>query len=134
LRARVHVAAAFLALRSIFCLVSCGGSEDEEGRTTTVPGDAPVRIAGDDYSFDPETVIVTGGATDLELEFVNEGSLAHNVRVFQGDRELGGSPTFGGGQARGGRVTLPGPGEYELICTVGNHKELGMTGALELRK
>jgi plastocyanin len=127
--------AAFLALLAALCLASCrGGDDDAEGRTATVPGDAPVRIAGDEYSFDPETVVVTGGTTNLELEFANAGSLAHNVRVFQGDSELGGSPTFGGGQTRAGRVTLPGPGEYELVCTVGNHEELGMTGRLELRE
>jgi plastocyanin len=127
--------AAFLALLGALCLASCGGGDEgEEGRTATLPGNAPVRIAGDEYSFDPETVIVTGGSTSFELEFANEGSLAHNVRVFQGDRELGGSPTFGGGQTRAARVMLPGPGEYELVCTVGNHEELGMTGTLELRE
>jgi plastocyanin len=130
----LRASAAFLALFGVVFLASCGDDDSGGGRTATVPGDSPVRIVGNEYSFDPETVIVTGGATRLELEFANEGSLAHNVRVFRGERELGGSPTFGGGQTRTGRVMLPGPGEYELICTVGNHQELGMTGALELRE
>ncbi len=122
--------AAVLALAALFVPACGGGDGDGGGRSVTVPGDAPVEISGDEYDFDPQHVTVTGAPTTLTIRFRNTGSIAHNVRVFQGDDELGGSPTFGGGQTREGTVNLPGPGEYRLVCTVGNHEDLGMTGTL----
>jgi plastocyanin len=116
----------------------CGGEDEQPGRTVTVPAGQTIRVVGDEYRFDPETVVVEGAAgggrpAEVRLELVNEGALAHNLRVFDGDRELGGTPTFqGGGKTRDGAVRLE-PGTYELICTVGNHEELGMTGRLEVR-
>ena len=62
----------------------------------------------------------------------NRGSLAHNLKVFDGETELGGTPTFPGGREESGTVELE-PGEYRMVCTVGDHEELGMTGTLEVR-
>ena len=118
-----------LAFAAVFVL-ACGDDDDEGGRSATVPGDQVVRISGNEYSFDPENLTVIGAPTTLEVEFENEGSLAHNVRIFKGDDEIGGSSTFGGGQTRTGEVALPGTGEYRLVCTVGNHEDLGMKGTL----
>ena len=118
------------------CLAAgCGGEEEpaDKGRTVTVPVDRGVRIVGRDYSFDPATVVTTGGGGDLRITLDNRGSLAHNVKVFQGERDLGGSPTFAGGDTRTGSARVA-PGRYELICTVGDHAELGMRGVLEVRE
>ena len=45
---------------------------------------------------------------------------------------MGGTPTFSGGQTRTGTVLVE-PGEYELVCTVGDHADLGMTGKLTVK-
>ena len=109
----------------------CGDDDDKPGRTVTVKSGASIPVVADEYSFDPETIVVTGGgAVTFELE--NSGVLAHNLRVFDGDNEIGGTPTFTSGKTQSGSVRLE-PGDYELVCTVGNHADLGMTGKLTIK-
>jgi plastocyanin len=120
-----------LVLASLLVLVAgCGGDDDEPGRTVTVGASGQVEVIADEYSFDPETIVARAG--ELTISLKNDGALAHNLKVFRGDDEIGGTPTFQGGETRDGTVTLQA-GQYELICTVGNHADLGMTGSLEVR-
>ena len=109
----------------------CGGDDDDQRRTVTAKPGATLAVAADEYSFDPERVVLTG-AGELTVELENVGVLAHNLKVFDGGDEIGGTPTFTGGKTRSGTVTVA-PGEYELVCTVGDHAELGMTGKLSVR-
>ena len=109
----------------------CGDEDDEPGRTVTVKSGTSVPVIADEYSFDPETIVVTGGG-DVTFELENSGVLAHNLRVFHGDNEIGGTPTFTGGNTKSGSVSLE-RGEYEMVCTVGNHADLGMKGKLSVR-
>jgi plastocyanin len=122
---RLPAAAAVLA-----CLLTGCGDEDEPGRTVTVERGQAVRVVASEYEFDPSTVVVAGGR--IRIELANEGSLAHNLKLFQGERELGGTPSFPGGRTEVAEVDLE-PGRYRMVCTVGDHEELGMTGTLEAR-
>ena len=110
------------------------GDDDEPGRTVTLPAGGELHVIADEYSFDPETVAydVDDGNTRVRIFLDNRGSLAHNLKVFDENKELGGTPSFPGGRQEAGTVELE-PGEYRLVCTVGDHEELGMTGTLELR-
>jgi plastocyanin len=65
------------------------------------------------------------------MRFTNAGSLAHDLRVFRGDREVGGTPAFQGG-SRTATLRL-GPGDYRMVCTVGDHAQLGMRAVLRVR-
>ena len=123
-----------LALLAVL-LPACGDDEREGGRAATVPAAKGLRVAGDEYRFDPKRVVITGakGGGPLEVTLANKGALAHNLKLFRGDRELGGTPTFQGGRTRSGRVALA-PGRYRMVCTVGNHAELGMVGELQVRE
>ena len=109
----------------------CGGDDDEPGRTVTVKSGTSLAVVADEYSFDPETIVVTGGG-EITFELENTGVLAHNLRVFDAGTEVGGTPTFTGGKTQSGSVSLD-PGDYELVCTVGNHADLGMTGKLTIK-
>ena len=116
-------------------LLGCGSEEDDgPTRTVTVQPGATVPIEGDEYSFDPGAIVVESGGEEvaLTLSLKNVGGLAHNARVFREGDEIGGTPTFKGDEERAGKVTLAA-GEYELICTVGNHEQLGMTGTITVR-
>ncbi len=115
-------------------LIAACGDDEETGRTVTVEGGRPLSVVGREYSFDPRTVVYEdGGAiTEITISLDNSGSLAHNLRVFEGDADLGGTPTFQGGREESGSVELA-PGEYRMVCTVGNHEQLGMHGTLEVR-
>jgi plastocyanin len=116
----------------LLCLAGCGGDDDEEpGRSVTVNPNSTLRVAADDYSFDPDRVVVRG-AGPLTIRLRNDGDLAHNLRIERTGEDIGGTPTFQGGETWSGRVNLE-HGNYELICTVGDHAELGMTGELEVR-
>ncbi len=118
-------------------LLGCNGGDDKGGakrKPVTVPAGKPVRVVGREYSFRPPVIVVQGARRGTEVRFVlaNKGVLAHNLKVFSGGRELGGTPTFQGGETRSGSVRLR-PGAYRMVCTVGDHAELGMTGTLVVR-
>jgi plastocyanin len=122
-----------LALTALLLASGCGGDDDEAQptRTETVEPDSRVDVVAHEYRFDPSTVRMSGPGR-LTIRLRNEGDLAHNLRVFRDDREIGGTPTFQGGRTESGRVELQ-PGTYEMVCTVGDHAELGMTGTLEVK-
>lgn len=46
--------------------------------------------------------------------------------------ELAATSTFGGGASDTLDVDVE-PGRYALVCTVGNHRELGMVGTITIR-
>lgn len=88
-------------------------------------------MVGEEYSFDPASVVVeSAGRLTIVLE--NRGSLAHNLKLMSDGEELGGTPTFPSGRTESGTLELE-PGSYEMVCTVGDHAELGMTGTVRVR-
>ena len=107
----------------------CGG-DDQPARTVTVPADGSVRVVAKEYSFDPSGIVVRAPGT-LRLTLRNEGSLAHNLKLFRDGREVGGTPSFPAGRSESVRLTVQ-RGDYELVCTVGDHAELGMKGTLRV--
>jgi plastocyanin len=111
----------------------CGDDERERpnGPVKSFAEGQPVKVAGKEYFFTPARVRASGDP--IRIELANEGSLAHNLKVLQGARDLGGTPTFPGGETRAGTVELA-PGRYRMVCTVANHEELGMVGELEVTR
>ncbi len=89
-------------------------------------------VSAKEYSFDPKTIIVASPGPVLFM-LKNEGGLAHDLTVTKDGKELGGVAAFAGrGKTKGGAVELP-PGEYEFVCSVGDHEQLGMKGKLRVR-
>jgi plastocyanin len=116
----------------LLLLVGCGGDDSEQtSRTVTVDRGATVEVSAHEYSFDPNRIVVEG-AGPLTIELHNEGDLAHNLRVRRDGEEIGGTPSFPSGRTESARVALR-PGEYQLVCTVGDHADLGMRGELEVK-
>ena len=107
------------------------GDEDEPGRTVTAPANAKLRVVADEYSFDPSGIELAGAGT-LTVTLKNKGSLAHNLKVLRGDEEIGGTETIPAGRTESARLNLE-HGSYRIICSVGDHEELGMTGTLRVR-
>lgn len=127
-RAAVAAAAALAAL----AVGGCGGREQEPeaGTSITVQASDGVEVAGGEYYFDPSTVVAEGSGA-LEITFVNEGSLAHNLAVFRDDEEVATTQTFTGGERETITADLE-PGDYRMVCTVADHAELGMVGDIEV--
>jgi plastocyanin len=111
----------------------CGGDDEgsERSRTATVKANGTLRVVAEEYSFDPARALVQG-AGRLTVTLANKGSLAHNLKLVKDGRQVGGTPAFPGGQTESTVVNLE-HGRYEMVCTVGDHAELGMTGELDVR-
>jgi plastocyanin len=116
---------AALAVASALGLAGCGGepapAEPEGGR---------LAVALDDFLLDPQSVRAAPGP--LTVEVVNRGRVGHNLHVQRGERDVLEVATLAPGERATGTGTLR-PGEYTLLCTVGNHRTLGMYGTLTVR-
>ena len=119
------------AIAAVIALAGCGASSGGKGRTVTVGPGRPVTVVAGEYHFDPKTIVVRGGGP-LTLTLRNRGSLAHDLRVQQGGRDLGGTGIFTSGQSQTVHLTLP-PGSYQFLCTVDDHAQLGMKGTLVVK-
>ena len=126
--------AAILLSCAIVGTAGCSEDEDQPGGTVTVRPEKTVDIVADEYRFDPARIIVKSAGRNVRLRVAldNRGTLAHNIHVLDGDRELAGLRSFPPGEKRPLSVNLL-PGEYDYVCTVADHEELGMVGRLEIR-
>jgi plastocyanin len=115
-------------------LVACGDDDEggDGGPAVTVQKGQPIKVSGSEYKFDPGNIVVEGGGGAVTIELENTGSLAHNLEIQKSSEKVAASPTFQGGETRSFTADLA-PGEYEMICTVGDHAQLGMKGKLTVR-
>lgn len=120
-------------------LAGCGsdgaGEETSAGAATDQQTTGSSTVDLDEFSLAPSDVAVERGAT---ITAENVGTIGHNLTIEQEadastpSEELAATATFAGGESDTVEVDLP-PGEYGLVCTVGNHRELGMVGSLTVR-
>jgi plastocyanin len=116
----------------LLAAAGCGGGDGGDPSRTVVTGaGGTVRISADEYRFDPDRVVVRGPGA-LRIVLRNDGSVAHDIRLRRGGKDVGGTPSFAPGGSMAARVRLK-PGKYELLCTVGDHAQLGMRGTLNVK-
>jgi plastocyanin len=98
-----------------------------EGPDTAAPdegGAAGTEVGMEEYEFIPSDVSVAQGDT---VTASNDGQTVHNLTVLDGDEELGATEDVDPGQ--GGELEVDfDPGDYEMICTIPGHADLGMDG------
>ncbi len=126
--------AAILSGLALAAASGCSEEEDEPGRSVTVRPEETIDVGADEYRFDPGRIVVKSAGRDVRLRVVldNRGSLAHNLHVLDGERQIAGLRSFPPGEKRPLSTNLR-PGEYDYVCTVADHEELGMVGKLEVR-
>lgn len=119
-----------LALTVAVALPGCGSDPDP-----VTDRDATLQLRLSEFRIEPQVIRVRPGRVHIVAR--NVGKLAHNLKVRSLDRERGEEIELYG-EAEGtafprgrivGDVTLP-PGKFELVCTIGNHDDLGQTGTL----
>ena len=116
-------------------LGGCGGDGEEGAGSPAAPAGQGTRVTLDDYSITPKALVVRRGTT---VTATNEGKLAHNFTVERGSDpetdadDLAATETFVAGDTKSVRLDLP-PGRYVTVCTVGNHRELGMVGTVTVK-
>lgn len=136
-----------LLLLAILALVvaGCGDDDDDSGsdngavESTDTGSDSAGDDGGDEasgadafqvsmieYAFEPDPIEVKTGAV---IEVENDGSIVHNLAIPDEDVS---SPDVQPGEQ--GEVTIDlDPGEYDAICTIGNHADLGMTTTVSVK-
>lgn len=92
--------------------------------------DGRVAVTLDDFSITPQRIRARPGR--VEFRTVNRGAIGHTLRVMRGEREVVAVKTMLPGASGSGAGSLE-RGEYDLVCILGNHEELGMYGTLTVR-
>lgn len=104
---------------------------EEETPPAEVGQEAEVReitVEGQEFSFSPGSITVTEGER-IRLTFTNVGSFPHNFIVD----ELGiATQTIPPGGSDTIEFTSNQSGTFSFYCSVGNHRELGMEGTLDI--
>jgi hypothetical protein len=129
--------AAALAVPAL-ALASCGESH-------TVTTSAPIlRITVDEYRIVPQNITVKlDPARDgrLKIAVHNTGRLTHNLVIQIPPKKFRERPV----EVARVKTMQPGeegdpikvklkPGTYRLVCTIGNHDDLGQTGKLTVKE
>lgn len=92
-------------------------------------GAREITVSGSEFKFSPSSINLTKGET-VKITFKNTGTLPHNLTIA----ELGiSTKTVGGGQEDSVTVTADKTGSYTFYCDVGNHRQQGMEGRLEVK-
>ena len=123
-----------LLLLAVLLAVGCGNEEKAGtgGGAAQLGSGEVLAVAGKEYSFDPAAVVLDGPG-ELRIRLSNDGSLAHNLKLRRDGKEVGGTPSLPAGKSAEATVRVT-PGRYEMLCTVGDHAELGMTGELQVKE
>jgi uncharacterized cupredoxin-like copper-binding protein len=123
--AHARLAAAVTTLALVCAGCGAGGDGD---RVRAPRGKLTVRLV--DFRIEPQEILARRGETTVEV--VNAGRLPHNFQVLAGSSTRIGFTTLLPGESAS-KVRRLTRGTYEILCTVANHRELGMYGTLRVR-
>ena len=125
--ARLAILLSLLALG----LAGCGGDEAGDGgadEAATADVIRTIRVAETEFELEPATIALDQPGTYV-FRAVNEGQTEHALEV-EGEAFEERTENLAPGESAELRVELTEPGEYELYCPVGDHKDRGMDGTV----
>ena len=106
----------------------------DEGTTgASGGGGGVIKVAADpggDLAFVQKSLTAKAGKNTVE--FTNESSLPHDVKIEEGGKEVGGTDVVSGGKAEA-TVQLDAGEPYTFYCSVPGHRDAGMEGKLTVK-
>ncbi len=114
---------AMLALAMAVAAVTIAGPAAAGTSTTSV-----VKVTALASGLKYNTKVLRAHHGKIKLVFTNQSMLQHNVRIENGEHELGGTKKITKGQTTA-YVTLA-KGTYNFYCSVPGHEDAGMHGKL----
>ena len=133
-------------------VAGCGGGDDNgstdtaatttETTETTTTGDGTtgagggggvIRVEADpggDLAFVQKSLTAKPGKDTIE--FTNDSSLPHDVKIEEDGKEIGGTDVVTGGKAEA-TVQLDAGQPYTFFCSVPGHRQAGMEGKLTVK-
>jgi plastocyanin len=115
------LAAAALALPAAGCTDDAPPEQARNGRAD---------VTLDDFFISPERIRAKPGR--ITFHVTNRGDIGHTLRVKLRGRDVAKIRTLLPGATADASGTFK-PGDYKLVCILGNHEELGMYGTLVVR-
>ena len=115
-----------VSILAALLLAGCGSDDgDDEGGDSS--GGQTVEVVATEFAFDPADVSVDeAGETTFTVS--NEGEFPHALEI-EGNGIEEETDELAPGESGSVTVDLE-PGEYELYCPVGDHRDRGMEGTL----
>lgn len=146
---KLRIALVALAATALIGLAACGGDDDDdttEAATTTTEATTSEEPSGGggggastlEVNADPggslayEEDSLEASAGEVTIEFTNESSLPHDVRIEDADgNDIGGTDQITGSETDA-TVDLEA-GDYTFFCSVPGHRVGGMEGPLTVK-
>ena len=127
-------------------VAGCGGDDNgstdtsatttETTDTTTTGaggGGGAIKVAADpggDLAFVQKSLTAKAGKNTIE--FTNDSSLPHDVKIEENGKDVGGTEVVTGGNAEA-TVQLDAGEPYVFYCSVPGHRDAGMEGKLTVK-
>jgi plastocyanin len=134
---RSRALAGVVVLAATVTVSACSNTEPAVNRrpltgtatATPVGGVQQVTIkAGDEYRFNPSTIIVHPGKVRIVLVHTGTGA-PHDWQLSGFPADF--VPLTPGGQRRSAEFVAPSPGRYQFVCTI--HARQGQRGTMIVR-
>ena len=131
-----------LVIAAVGVAAGCGGDDDDEeaaapaetATETEAAGGGGQTVEMTEFEFEPNDLTASQGDT---ITAENTGSAVHNLTIEEGSdpeqasTEVAATPDVDAGQSGELNVDVD-PGEYSIVCTIANHRELGMIGTIKV--
>jgi plastocyanin len=120
-------------------LAACGGGGDEAATTSSTAttsagggGGSTVKVAADPSgALQFETTSLEATAGNVTIDFTNDSSISHDVKI-EGNGVSGEGTDEVSGGSTSATVDLQ-PGTYTFYCSVDGHRAAGMEGQLVVK-
>lgn len=100
-----------------------------ESTPTPAQQETIINVAGTEYSFTPKSINLEAGKP-VKIVYKNTGTLPHDLVIT----ELGiRTKVIGQGKEDAITFTPDKSGNFAFFCSVGNHRQLGMEGAVSVK-